>query len=127
MAAQLADEQNRTPRISRNIDHVVNELIELISKDYILYYFEHLMGSESSIDEVKMGLKRDFWTIINNFSERLAKIDQVKLVSTDVVRKITSHFERIRISQESSQIFAISPHLNAPWLRLKPLVKVETM
>ena len=103
---------NEELRISRNIDQSINDLIELTSKEYILYYFEHLIDGSGG-QKAKSALKKDIWTVIDNLTERLSKMDRVKFLSTDVVKKITLHFEKIRLSMESSppSSFEISPHL----------------
>ena len=64
-------DQMTAPNISRNIDHALNELIDLISRDYIFYFFGNLMGSSESSQRI---LKEDFWIVIKAFCERLSKV-----------------------------------------------------
>ena len=75
------------------------------------------MSSES---EPKQTLREDMWFVISTVSERLSKVDHVKLLANDIVRKVTEHFENIRIvqtmHQESSNPqkvpqFSVFPHL----------------
>ena len=68
---QSVGEQITAPNISRNIDHALNNLIDLVSRDYIFYFFGNLMGSTASSQRI---LKDDFWVVVKEFCERLSKV-----------------------------------------------------
>lgn len=119
---ESADDTKSAPVISRNIDETLNNLIELVSRDYILIWFGYLMHSDQ---ETKKDLKKDFWVIIRKLSERLSNTDHVKLLAMDVIKKITDHFERIRLAQDSPDAkFEISPHLISSEREMEYLSKV---
>ena len=44
-------------------------------------------------------IRRDFWSGIQNLSERISRIDPVIFFTNDLVRRLTSHFEKIRLVQ----------------------------
>jgi hypothetical protein len=45
-------------------------------------------------------IRRDFWSGMQNLSERMSRLDPVILLTNDVVRRVTSHFEKIRLAQQ---------------------------
>ncbi len=121
LARELARREHRraeedrpaAPRITRNIDRALNEIVEIVSGDYVLYWFDHLM--DSTVDSRTI-FKRDCWVTIDSLSERLSKVDMVKLLAVDVVKVVSDHFERIRLANElqlqtSTPKYPVSPHL----------------
>ena len=52
------------------------------------------------ISKCRKIIRRDFWTSMQNLSERMSRIDPVIFLTSDVVRRLTSHFEKIRLVQQ---------------------------
>lgn len=124
-----AQEEKVAPKISRNIDQALNDILDLASKDYVFYWFGHLMMN-SSISEEK--LKKDLWHVICSLKERLANTDSVKILAIDLVKRVCNHFEKIRLIQENhpssskqAPNFQISPHLMSTEREIEYLGKVS--
>lgn len=113
--------QDVAPVISRNVDQEINEVIDILTQQYVSSWLSNLVNN-LDVTEVKMLIKRDAWTAIASLSDRLSRIDHVRLLASDMVRKVTDHFERIRLllqqqqcDQEDQDVvatdFKIHPHL----------------
>ena len=116
------------PIITRNIDQAINEILDLALRDYVFSWFEHLMTSSEKSKEM---LKKDLWQSVQKLSERLEKVDQVKLFAVDVVKKVSEHFESIRVAREGNSTpsrlpnFYISPHLMSKEREIEYLIKIS--
>ena len=44
-------------------------------------------------------VRRDIWSGVQNVVERIARVDAVTLLTNDVIRRLTSHFEKVRLAQ----------------------------
>jgi len=119
------------PHITRSIDQALNEIVDLISKDYVFYWVDGLMASQT---EAKARFKKDCWTALDNFSARVAKVDMVKVLATNLVKKIADHLEKIRLIQEelhanspngAAPTFVISPHLTSAEREIEYLAKLS--
>eukprot|EP00095_Tigriopus_kingsejongensis_P007816 snap_masked-scaffold204_size260821-processed-gene-1.8 protein:Tk07816 transcript:snap_masked-scaffold204_size260821-processed-gene-1.8-mRNA-1 annotation:"sorting nexin-25" len=122
-------EERLAPVISRNIDQALNDILDLASRDYIFYWFGHLMLKQAVTEE---SLKRDLWQVICSFKERMAKTDQVKILAIDLVKRVSNHFEKIRLIQDGHPSssrhvpnFTISPHLVSAEREIEYLGKVS--
>ena len=74
----MAEQSNVRPRTlndlicaCRNIDQSINDIIDLVSRDYVLHWIEHLVTSDT---EARAIFKRDFWVMVNNLSARLSQV-----------------------------------------------------
>ncbi|TRY71836.1 hypothetical protein TCAL_10392 [Tigriopus californicus] len=122
-------EEKAAPKISRNIDQALNDILDLASKDYVFYWFGHLMMNQS-ISEEK--LKRDLWHVISSLKDRVANTDHVKILAIDLVKRVCCHFEKIRLIQENrpssskqAPNFHVSPHLMSTEREMEYLGKVS--
>jgi len=59
------------PYITRSIDQAINDIVDLIGRDYVFRWVDGLMISDA---EAKASFKKDFWIMVNNLSARLAKV-----------------------------------------------------
>ncbi len=100
MESKKIPEEPTAPHITRNIDQSINDLIDLVTRDYVLHWIRDLMVSDEGTRAI---IRRDVWVFVNNFSSRLAKVDMVKLLANGVVRKVADHFEKIRIVLQLQQ------------------------
>jgi len=46
--------------------------------------------------------REDIWEGIKSLHERLSQVDQTQLVACDMMTKVTSHFERLRLAQAAA-------------------------
>ena len=118
------------PIVSRNIDHEINEIIDSIFNYYIGSWMEDLLfdgkqernnctckdGISSSspcsgcnkfqlndsLEELHKIFRHDSWFVIRNVCERLKGVDWVKFLSYDLVKKVTEHLEKIRVTSDAN-------------------------
>lgn len=80
----------------RTVDGQLRQLIDNVLRDFVTRWFQEMSYKpEYAVDKFKEHL----WAGIQNLHERLMKVDAEKLIASDMVTKITQHFERIRIAQ----------------------------
>ncbi|XP_067008623.2 sorting nexin-25 isoform X2 [Anabrus simplex] len=93
----------------RTLDDALQQLTDLTLAEVIGNWLKEC-GMQS--DDVMQSMKEDVWKMIQNLQERLAKVDQVKLVAVDMVTRITMHFEQIRLAGSvTSKAEKPPPHL----------------
>lgn len=79
--------------ISRTMDLALQEIIDLVLRDFIVSWYKELSVDHESLLTY---LQADLWILIENVSERLSKIDTVQFITKDVVHKLKLHFQDIR-------------------------------
>ncbi|XP_076352448.1 sorting nexin snazarus isoform X1 [Tachypleus tridentatus] len=97
--------------ISRNVDAIVHEIIELINRDFVLWWYEDLVAKH---EHVLCLIREELWQVLMNFKERLRKMDEVKFFTNDLICRIYNHFQKIRYSsgnQAEKTPFILSPFL----------------
>jgi sorting nexin-25 len=107
--------------ISRSIDQALSDVIDVICREHVMRWLKDMATSP---DSIRAGVKRDLEVAAHGLAERLSRVDHVSLLATDVLRKITEHFERVRIALDTPSTpinarqqlpeFRISPHLVSP-------------
>ncbi|XP_052278175.1 sorting nexin-25-like isoform X2 [Dreissena polymorpha] len=102
--------------ISRNMDLALQEVIDLLLRDYILSWYKGLSKDQASLLSY---LQTDIWIVIENISVRLAKIDTVQFVTQDIVQKLKTHFQDVRASSKKYCPNTSTPFSLHPWLRSK--------
>ena len=107
-------DSSRQPVISGQIDQVLGEIFDLAIDDFILFWLKDLLLYPGN---TRTTIKEDLMVMVDNFGQRLAKIDPVQFITGDTVVKITEHFEKIRVlqnsvpNQQSVPVFTVLPHL----------------
>ncbi|CAD0198928.1 unnamed protein product [Chrysodeixis includens] len=98
----------------RTVDSQLQLLIDYILRDFVARWLKEFSHKpEPVIDK----FKEHVWGGVQNLYERLQRVDAEKLLASDMVTKITQHFERIRIARSCAlelnqpPVFALSPHL----------------
>ncbi|XP_063823534.1 sorting nexin-25 isoform X1 [Ostrinia nubilalis] len=98
----------------RTVDSQLQQLIDNVLRDFVTRWLKEWSHKpEPVIDK----LKEHTWGAIQNLYERLLRVDAEKLLTSDMVTKITQHFERIRIARScalelnQAPVFALAPHL----------------
>ncbi|XP_053400334.1 sorting nexin-25-like isoform X2 [Mercenaria mercenaria] len=102
--------------ISRNMDLALQDIINLLLRDFILTWYKDLSVDHDSLQTY---LQTDLWKLIENVSDRLTKIDTVQFITQDVVNKLKQHFQDIRLatkkgpSDEPMRKFVLHPWLQS--------------
>ncbi|XP_026746682.1 sorting nexin-25 [Trichoplusia ni] len=98
----------------RTVDSQLQLLIDYILRDFVARWLKEFSHKpEPVIDK----FKEHVWGGVQNLYERLQRVDAEKLLASDMVTKITQHFERIRIARSCAlelnqpPVFALAPHL----------------
>ncbi|KAF9408791.1 hypothetical protein HW555_011633 [Spodoptera exigua] len=98
----------------RTVDSQLQLLIDYVLRDFVARWLKELSHKpEPVIDK----FKEHVWGAVQNLYERLLRVDAEKLLASDMVTKITQHFERIRIARSCAielnqpPVFALAPHL----------------
>lgn len=80
----------------RTVDSQLQQLIDFVLRDFVTRWLKEFSHKpEPVIDK----FKEHTWGAIQNLYERLLRVDAEKLLASDMVTKITQHFERIRIAR----------------------------
>lgn len=80
--------------ISRSVDGVLQNLLDLIFRDFVSSWLKDLVISDKELID---SLKLDVWLGIQRIHERAVKIDQTNLIACKIVNKLTGHLEKIRL------------------------------
>ncbi|KAM9623026.1 sorting nexin-25 isoform 2-T2 [Trichechus inunguis] len=81
--------QSRRVVISHNMDKALKEVFDYSYRDYILSWYGKLSRDEGQLYHL---LSEDFWEIAKQLRHRLSHVDMVKVVCSDVVRALLTHF-----------------------------------
>lgn len=102
--------------ISRQMDKSLQEVIDLVIRDFCLSWFRDVGKDETAFVEI---LNKEFWSIIENVAERLRNVDLVNFLANDVVTRLTTHFQDLRLSDARTLPGQTSPFLLHPALKDK--------
>ncbi|XP_018331771.1 sorting nexin-25 isoform X2 [Agrilus planipennis] len=112
---EIESPQSHLPVIfGRTVDSVLHQLLDYIVRDFILVYLKDYAYKPKPLTDT---IKEDLWGSVQILSERISRVDHVKLIACDMVNKITLHFEKIRageslvIASKHLPLFSVSPHL----------------
>lgn len=81
--------------ISRQMDKALQEVIDLVVRDFCLSWFSNVGKDETAFVEL---LNKEFWKIIENVTERLRNVDLVNFLANDFVTRLCTHFQDLRLS-----------------------------
>ncbi|KAJ8298069.1 hypothetical protein KUTeg_024600 [Tegillarca granosa] len=113
---ELQAEKKPKPKkvvISRNIDLAIQEVMDLIVRDFILTWYRDLSRDQ---DTFVNAVRSDMWELVETVSGRLTKIDKMKFITSDVVQKIQSHFTDIRHATKRDGSDMSRKFILQPWL-----------
>ncbi|XP_030419894.1 sorting nexin-25 isoform X4 [Gopherus evgoodei] len=104
--------QSRRVVISHNMDKALKEVFDYSYRDYILSWYRHLSKDEGQLYHL---LSEDFWEIAKQLRQRLSHIDVVKVVCSDVVKALLTHFCDLKAAnarqEEQPRPFLLHPCL----------------
>lgn len=78
------------------MDSQLQLLIDYVLRDFVARWLKEFAHRP---DPVLDKFKEHAWGGVQNLYERLLRVDAEKLLASDMVTKITQHFERIRIAR----------------------------
>ncbi|KAL1772902.1 sorting nexin-25 isoform X1 [Sigmodon hispidus] len=81
--------QGRRVVISHNMDRALRDVFDYSYRDYILSWYGSLSRDEGQLYHL---LLEDFWEIAKQIRHRLNHVDVVKVVCSDVVKALLTHF-----------------------------------
>ncbi|XP_059174866.1 sorting nexin-25-like [Physella acuta] len=85
--------------ISRSIDNALQEVLDLISRHYILTWYEPLTQDKTFVKQAQA----EMWSILDKVSRRLSEVDLVRFLSQDVLDCLHQHFRNIRLAKRSKE------------------------
>ncbi|XP_028600647.2 sorting nexin-25 isoform X2 [Podarcis muralis] len=104
--------QSRRLMISHNMDKALKEVFDYSYRDYILSWYGHLSRDEGQLYHL---LSEDFWEVAKQLRQRLSHIDVVKVVCSDVVKALLTHFCDLKAAssrlEEQPRPFLLHPCL----------------
>ena len=100
--------------ISRQMDKTLQEVFDLIIRDFCLSWFRDVGRDETAFVEI---LNKEFWTITENLVERLRNVDMVNFLANDIVTRLCTHFNDLRLSDAGQFPGQTSPFLLHPSLK----------
>ncbi|XP_066488460.1 sorting nexin-25 [Tiliqua scincoides] len=104
--------QLRRVMISHNMDKALKEVFDYSYRDYILSWYGHLSRDEGQLYHL---LSEDFWEVVKQLRHRLSHIDVVKVVCSDVVKALFTHFCDLKAAnsrlEEQPRPFLLHPCL----------------
>lgn len=80
----------------RTVDSPLQQLLDYALRDFLTKWLKELSYKPEPVVEK---FREHIWSGIQNLHERLLKVDAEKMLASDMVTRITQHFERIRIAQ----------------------------
>ncbi|XP_062991564.1 sorting nexin-25 isoform X4 [Elgaria multicarinata webbii] len=104
--------QSRRVMISHNMDKALKEVFDYSYRDYILSWYGHLSRDEGRLYHL---LSEDFWEVAKQLRHRLSHVDVVKVVCSDVVKVLFTHFCDLKAAnsrlEEQPRPFLLHPCL----------------
>ncbi|XP_078326313.1 sorting nexin-25-like isoform X2 [Crassostrea virginica] len=99
--------------ISRNVDSALQEVLDLVTRDYIMSWYSDLSKDH---DAFLNSLRCDLWAMIDTLTNRLRRIDKMKLITEDVVLIIHKHFQEVREYRKREDDKIVKKFILQPWL-----------
>ncbi|XP_048774013.1 sorting nexin-25-like [Ostrea edulis] len=99
--------------ITRNVDGALQEVLDLIMRDYIMSWYSDLSKDH---DVFLSSLRSDMWIMIESLTNRLKRMDKMKFITEDVVLKIHKHFQEVREYRRREDDKIAKKFILQPWL-----------
>ncbi|KAK6621433.1 hypothetical protein RUM44_001240 [Polyplax serrata] len=109
----------------RSVDTALQHLLDLVIRDLVSPWMEDLSLSSK---DLQYSIKKEIWYALGKLNKCLINVDETKLIAVDMVIKITSHFEKIRLVQsggDTTSEFYVSHHLMNPEKEINYLRKIS--
>ncbi|XP_057312986.1 sorting nexin-25-like [Hydractinia symbiolongicarpus] len=102
--------------ISKDLDKVVQEVIDLTIRDYCLSWFSDIGKDETAFVEI---VNKEVWTIVKNLITRLHNVDNLNFLCNDLILLLYNHFHDLRLSDARKFPGQTTPFLLHPCLKDK--------
>ena len=102
--------------ISRDLDKTMQEVIDLMIRDFCLSWFRDIGKDETAFVEI---LNKEIWTIIENLMHRLNDVDKMNLLCNEMIQLLYNHFHDLRLSNATLFPGQTTPFLLHPCLKDK--------
>ncbi|XP_050417807.2 sorting nexin-25 isoform X2 [Patella vulgata] len=102
--------------ISRNIDNIIQEVLDLCTQDFILTWYTDISLKQQPLITA---VQSEIWLTIGELSRRLSKIDTVTVLTQDIVDILTDHFRDVRLASKRPNMKPgeeVPKFLLHPWL-----------
>lgn len=99
--------------ITRNVDSALQEVLDLTIRDHILSWYSDLSKDQEAF---LSSLRCDMWHMIDALTNRLRRIDKMRLISKDVVLIIHKHFQEVREYRRREDDKIAKKFILQPWL-----------
>lgn len=100
--------------ISKDLDKVLQEVIDLVIRDFCLSWFRNVGEDETAFVEI---LNKQFWTVIENLKERLHKVDMLNFLCSDLIEVLFKHCQDLKLSDAGKYPGQTVPFLLHPCLK----------
>jgi len=88
---------NETYTGDAKIDEQINDLINLVLRDYVYSWYSNLSSNQEFINELKLILQ----TIIRLLVHRISKIDKINYITTKLVDNFVQHLKLYRMAKQN--------------------------
>lgn len=78
------------------MDGVLQQIIEFTLRDFISPWLGYVVRKPKILSHV---LREHLWTAVKKLRDRSVKVDAPKVISVDMIIRITVHLEKIRIAK----------------------------
>ena len=102
--------------ISKDLDKSIQEVIDLVIRDFCLSWFRDVGKDETAFVEI---LNKEFWTIIENLRERLHRVDTLNFLCNELIVILYKHCHDLKLSDAGKYPGQTTPFLLHPCLKEK--------
>lgn len=100
--------------VSKNVDPIIKDIITRILDDHL---FAHVKRVTKNTDEqmkpIRARLTNETWVIVSRILARLRVVDEVKLLTKDLVERLNKHFNKINTSTLRRSAYIIPAHMTS--------------
>ncbi|XP_022645239.1 sorting nexin-25-like isoform X2 [Varroa destructor] len=111
--------RHRQMVFSRNADIKLQEIIDLALRDFVTPWYSYLVPEYHQ--HFTMLLRDELWLVMAKIKERYLKMDEVQLISSDLVGTVNRHLRRLRLSMTARQPLSLHHFLASPEEELEHL------
>ncbi|OQR78149.1 sorting nexin-25-like, partial [Tropilaelaps mercedesae] len=104
--------RHRQMVFSRNADLKLQEIIDLALRDFVTSWYSYLVPEYHHTFTAL--LRDEIWLVMAKIKERFLKMDEVHLISTDLVGVVDRHLRTIRLAVTERQPLSLHSFLASP-------------
>uniref|UniRef100_T1JVM1 Sorting nexin-25 n=1 Tax=Tetranychus urticae TaxID=32264 RepID=T1JVM1_TETUR len=111
--------------ISKNVDALIEDIIDLVFRDYIYEWYNDLAQNDTEDLDVK--LKNEIWTMLSRLLAICRQFDDVSFLTKDLVTIMQSHISKISSILSKQDSYDLYNHLSSEAEEIEYLNKVSYM